>query len=269
MSVIVTPEVAQVLETSEIEMLRSRLTAIQAMDGNPMGIAIKDIGSATAFSAKNIPGPSFNTIKGLSAGDEEYIDQMIDFYNQNRIPVRFEISPGQASPDLLTYLSEQGFYQRDFHTTLYLDLSQIQDNHFDETISIRELQKNEFDLFADIYTKGFQMPAFLKESIAKNNQILYGHENWIFYLASVEKEPAGVGVLYSKNGIATLAAATTLPEYRNRGIQSAIIKNRMLKALEQDCKLLVGQARFGSVSQNNMERAGMKIAYTKSIWVKK
>ena len=34
------------------------------------------------------------------------------------------------------------------------------------------------------------------------------------------------------------------------------------------CELIVGQARFGSISQNNMERAGMKIAYTKAIWTK-
>ena len=40
----------------------------------------------------------------------------------------------------------------------------------------------------------------------------------------------------------------------------------MKTAIESNCTLIVGQARFGSGSQNNMERAHMKIAYTKSIW---
>ncbi|MEH7236716.1 GNAT family N-acetyltransferase [Bacillus sp. JJ1562] len=266
---VVTKTLAQTLETSEIEVLKSRLTAIQAIEGNPMGVEIEQFGNATAFSVKNIPGPSFNTVKGLLDGDEEYIEPIINFYKQKDIPVRFELTPGHVSTDLLTYLSNKGFYQHDFHTTLYSELTSQNETGNHSKIAIRELQKDEFDLYAEIYVKGFGMPAFLKDSVAQNNQILYDHENWTFYLASIEDQPVGIGVLFTKNGIGTLASATTLPEYRNRGIQTALIEQRMQKALEQNCRWIVGQARFGSVSQNNMERAGMRIGYTKAIWIMK
>ena len=254
------------METSEIEVLKSRLKAIQAIEGNPMDVEIEHFGNATAFSVKNIPGPSFNTVKGLSDGDEDYVEQIIRFYKQKDIPVRFELTPGHVSSELLTYLSNKGFYQHDFHTTLYSDSLSQTSNH--SKILIRELHKDEFDLFAEIYTKGFGMPAFLREGVAQNNQVLYGTD-WTFYLASIDNTPAGIGVLFTKNGVGTLAAATTLPDFRNHGIQTALIDQRMQKALEKDCRLIVGQARFGSVSQNNMERAGMRIGYTKAIWVMK
>ncbi|MBD3109247.1 GNAT family N-acetyltransferase [Bacillus sp. AGMB 02131] len=262
---------AERLETSEIDTLRSRLMEIEKIDGNAMGVHIQEFGNATAFSVKNIPGPSFNTVKGLKQGDEEQIERIIEFYRQKEIPVRIELTPAHASSELLTCLSKAGFYHNDFHTTLYSHLPKDEEpNQINEQkIMIRKLESNEFDIFAEIYTKAFQMPSFLKSGVAKNNEILYHNKHWTFYIADYENEPAGIGVLFIKDGIANLAAAATLPELRNKGIQSALIRERINEAKLQDCDFIVGQARFGSVSQNNMEREGLAIAYTKAIWVGK
>lgn len=261
-------ELAKIVEQAEIDCLSSRLTAIQEIAGNPMGVEIQQFGNATAFSVQNIPGPSFNTVKGLQNEDRDYIEQIIDFYNEKKIPIRFELTPAHVSSELLTYLNELGFYQCDFHTTLFNSISNY-DFTSNSGVSIRKIKEDEFDIFADIYTRGFQMPSFLKEGVAQNNSILFNKEGWTFYLASVDGEAAGIGVLYQKNGIATLAAAATSPEHRNKGIQSTLINERMNKAIVDNCQLVVGQAKFGSTSQRNMERQGMKIAYTKAIWVKK
>lgn len=267
MSLILTKELAQTIEHSEVDALYSRLTAMQAIEGNPMGVDIQRFGNATAFSVKNIPGPSFNTVKGLIEGDEQFVDQLIDFYSEREIPVRFELTPAHASSDLFAHLRQAGFYQSDFHTSLYGSLTQNSVS-VDERITIRRIESYEFDLFAEIYAQAFQMPAFLQSGIAQNNAILHGNDHWTFYLASVGDEPAGIGVLFVKGGIATLAAAATVPHLRNKGVQQALIQQRIQQAATLHSRLVVGQARFGSVSQNNMERAGLKIAYTKAIWVR-
>ncbi|GAA0471451.1 GNAT family N-acetyltransferase [Alkalibacillus silvisoli] len=269
MSLVANKELAFRLEDSEIETVRSRLTEVKKIEGNPMGVDIQEFGNATAFSVKNIPGPSFNTVKGLKEGDENQIERIIDFYKEKEIPVRFELTPAHTSSELLTSLSEAGYYQHDFHTTLYVSTSNGLATSYAPKITIRELKGNEFDTFAEIYTKGFQMPAFLKNGVAQNNEILYDIENWTFYLASYDNEPAGIGVLFMKDDIATLAASATLPNFRNKGIHSALIKHRINQAKREKCDVIVGQAKFGEVSQNNMERAGMKVAYTKAIWVRK
>jgi len=232
-----------------------------------MGVDIQRFGNATAFSVRNIPGPSFNTVKGLTDGDEQFVDQLIEFYSAREIPVRFELTPAHASPDLLAHLQQAGFYQTDFHTSLYGSLTQNAVT-VDERITIRGLESHEFDLFAKIYAQGFQMPSFLQSGIAQNNAILHDNHYWNFYLASVEDEPAGIGVLFVKDGIATLAAAATVPHLRNKGVQNALIQQRIQHAATLHSGLVVGQAKFGSVSQNNMERAGLNIAYTKAIWVR-
>ena len=269
MTLVLNQELAERIEQSEIDCLHSRLTAIQQIQGNPMGVEIQQFGHATAFSVKNIPGPAFNTVKGLRAGDESYIEEILDFYKQKEIPARFEIAPANTSSELLTCLSKAGYYHHDFHTTLFKPLSVENKIEDQPKLSIRKLEKEEFDTFADIYVKGFGMPDFLKNGVAQNNKILYDSEHWTFYLAIYENEPAGIGVLFTKNGIATLAAAATVPSLRNKGIQSALIKQRIEEASEKDCSLIIGQSRFGSVSQNNMEKAELQVAYTKAIWIGK
>lgn len=270
MTVVVNKELGFRLENAEIDALCSRLTAIQGISGNPMGVEIQKFGDATAFSVTNIPGPSFNTVKGLTANDEKYVEKIIRFYKEKEIPVRFELTPAHVSPDLLTYLNTLGFYQLDFHTSLYKGTdSMLSEEKVEPQISIRELEIDEFDAFAEIYTNGFQMPSFLQNGVAQNNKILYNNPNWTFYLASIDNVPAGVGVLFIKDRIATLAAAATVPSLRKNGIQSALIKKRIHQAYLEQCDLIAGQAKFGSTSQTNMEKAGMKIAYTKAIWVKR
>ncbi|EOG8710146.1 GNAT family N-acetyltransferase [Bacillus cereus] len=266
MSTIMTINTAQEIENAEIHMLSSRLEALQAIKENPMQVQIEQFGSATAFSSKVIAGPAFNTIKGIT--NTTQIDEIISYYQSLQIPCRFEITPAQGTAELFQYLSEKGFYQSSFHTALYStpreDPSLVPSN-----ISVRKLKENEFDVFADIYVRGFNMPSFTKDGVRQNNEILYDKPGWHFFIAEVQNIPAGIGVLYINKGVASLAASATLPEFQRKGCHTALIQKRIKTAIESNCHLIVGQARFGSGSQNNMERAHMKIAYTKSIWTAK
>ena len=266
MSTIMTINTAQEIENAEIHMLSSRLEALQAIKENPMQVQIEQFGSATAFSSKVIAGPAFNTIKGIT--NTTQIDEIISYYQSLQIPCRFEITPAQGTAELFQYLSEKGFYQSSFHTALYStpreDPSLVPSN-----ISVRKLKENGFDVFADIYVRGFNMPSFTKDGVRQNNEILYDKPGWHFFIAEVQNIPAGIGVLYINKGVASLAASATLPEFQRKGCHTALIQKRIETAIESNCHLIVGQARFGSSSQNNMERAHMKIAYTKSIWTAK
>ncbi|EWG11326.1 hypothetical protein [Cytobacillus firmus] len=89
-------------------MLHSRLTAIKNPDGNPMGVEIIRIGRTTAFTVRNIPGPSFNLVKGFNEADAEALNQIINFYQGKEIPIRLEITPSNGSSNLLKMLHQRG-----------------------------------------------------------------------------------------------------------------------------------------------------------------
>lgn len=246
MSTIMTLNAAQEIENAEIHMLSSRLKALQALAENPMQVQMKKFGSATAFSSKIIAGPAFNTVKGITNTDE--LDEIISYYQSLQIPCRFEITPAQGTAELFQYLSQKGFYQSSFHTALY-SIPREDPSLLPANISVRQLKENEFHIFADIYVRGFNMPSFTKDGVRQNNEILYNKPGWHFFIAEFQNTPASIGVLYINNGVASLGASATLPEFQRKGCHTALIQKRIETAIEFNCKLIVGQARFGSVTK--------------------
>ncbi|MFF2178370.1 GNAT family N-acetyltransferase [Lysinibacillus sp. NPDC058147] len=264
---IITKNLANHLEETEIKMFESRLNAIKEIQNNAMGVEIGQFEGVYAFSIKNIPGPSYNVVKGNSLGSENTIDKILSFYRTREIPVRFDLAPQYINATSLQKLHNAGLYQSDFHATLYCELNEeTVEKTKNSCIKLRQIKEDEFDRYGNIYVEGFGMPAFLAEGVAINNQVLYDKPGWSFYIASLQGEDVGIGSLYINDGTAILAASAVKPIARNQGIHQALIQFRINEALQQNCSLMIGHAKFASISQNNMERCGLRMAYTKSIW---
>ncbi len=60
----------------------------------------------------------------------------------------------------------------------------------------------------------------------------------------------------AQGGVALLFSAGTLPQYRGRGIQAALLSARLQVAHEQDAALAAVDVTPGSVSERNVVRAG-------------
>jgi hypothetical protein len=68
------------------------------------------------------------------------------------------------------------------------------------------------------------------------------------------------------DGVALLAGASTIPEWRHRGAQGALLQSRLDYAVQAGCDLAMIGAEPGSASQRNAERQGFRIAYTRIKW---
>jgi GNAT superfamily N-acetyltransferase len=62
------------------------------------------------------------------------------------------------------------------------------------------------------------------------------------------------------------AGAATVPELRRRGLQAALLEERMRYASDHGCDLAMMVAEAGSLSQRNAERQGFRVAYTRLKW---
>ena len=56
--------------------------------------------------------------------------------------------------------------------------------------------------------------------------------------------------------------------HRGKDVQTALLQKRIQVAIEKGAKYVTSEAAFGSPSHRNMERAGLKLAYTKALWMK-
>jgi GNAT superfamily N-acetyltransferase len=85
-----------------------------------------------------------------------------------------------------------------------------------------------------------------------------------FFLAFVDGEAAGGGVVSAYKGVGGLFGASTLPTLRRRGVQAALLNARLAWARDQSCDLVASIAQPGSASHRNIERSGFRVAYTRT-----
>jgi ribosomal protein S18 acetylase RimI-like enzyme len=69
-------------------------------------------------------------------------------------------------------------------------------------------------------------------------------------------------------GIAQFTGAATKPAHRRRGIQTALLAARLADAAAAGCDLAVITTSPGTKSQQNAQRQGFDLLYTRAILVR-
>lgn len=124
------------------------------------------------------------------------------------------------------------------------------------------------DDFGNTYIRAWQVEAWLAPTLRSYIELWPSVPGWTLYLARQGTVPVGVGVSFDNGKVAYLADAATIPEYRRRGVQGALIMQRIADARQTSARFAFSRAEFGTASQRNLERAGLQSRYMVSIWTK-
>lgn len=263
---VMTEALAREIERAEIDYVTSRIRSIGERSGNPEGVDIRSFGKATAFYIKTMPWRTFNCVMGLGPEDTDKLDDILAFYRERERGFDLQINPAGASHELLKELAGRGLYQAAFHSVLY-GLPKREMPVLPDGIRIVEVQdEQEFDRYAEIHCIASGMSAVHKHHFVSNNIGLLHRPGWKLFLGYYEDNPAAVGVMHLSGRIASCTLAATVPEFRGRGLQTALLHRRLYEAGRAGCELVTAQAAFGGTSQRNMERAGLRVAWTRAVW---
>src|SRR5215510_7656345 len=85
----------------------SRMTVLERLPGNPIGIAYRRIGETAVALMSRLP--SFSRVVGLRFGDERHIEPLIHWYREHGIRPTFEMVPGHYDAGLGRELTRLGF----------------------------------------------------------------------------------------------------------------------------------------------------------------
>jgi GNAT superfamily N-acetyltransferase len=88
------------------------------------------------------------------------------------------------------------------------------------------------------------------------------------YVALHDGVIAGGAGLRMAEGVAQLAGAATAPAHRRRGVQTALLSARLADAATAGCDVAVITTQPGSKSQQNAQRRGFDLLYTRAVLVK-
>ena len=200
-------------------------------------------------------------------GDRE-LGTLEAFFRERGAEVHHEVCP-LAETSLLALLNQRGYQPLELSTVLFrpiepgLELAAPSD----PSIRVRLIQSGEDSLWAQTAARGWMdvAPEYF-DYITELGPVNAERTNTLCFLAESDDEPIAAGGLSLFGGVALLAGASTIPEWRNRGAQRALLQARLRYGAEQGCDLAMMVAAPGSASQRNAERQGFRIAYTRTKW---
>jgi GNAT superfamily N-acetyltransferase len=193
------------------------------------------------------------------------LDTIERFFLDRGAEVLHEVSPhaGAAALDLLC---ARQYRPIEISNVMYRAVEKLASEERGG-IQVRVTGTDEARIWAAVNAQGWthEHPE-LADFLEQHGVISAAREQSPCFLAEIEGEPGATGSLWIHDGVALFAGAATIPQMRRRGLQAALLQERMRYAFEHGCDLAMMVAEAGSESQRNAERKGFQIAYTRIKW---
>lgn len=245
-------------------------------------IAARDLVRFGAIAASLYPGPGAETLLvgggaalwmgedsplnmacGLGMDREvtaDDLDALESFFARHDSPCSIAICP-LADHSLGIALAGRGYSITGFENVLILPLSEF-DTPPGE-VRVAEVSGDALRSWERTVACGFSGTGVITPAEERLAHVIANDERARYFMAWIDDVPVGTGELVITDGVGWLSADSTLPEYRGRGVQSAIQIARLAAAAGAGCELAVTESLPGSASMRNMERRGFRVAYTR------
>jgi hypothetical protein len=204
-----------------------------------------------------------------SAGDFEAIER---FYHERGAEVFHEVCP-LADSSLLPLLGDRGYRPVEFSTVMYRSvhagaLPDRRDEPGGSQVQVRLIEPGEEDVWARTAALGWRDVApELFDYILQIGSINARRPSASCFLAHQGGQPIAAAALCLIEGVALMGGACTLPAWRNRGAQRALLDYRLRYGSQHGCDIAMMTAQEpGGASQRNAERHGFHIAYNRLNW---
>ncbi|HMT07784.1 MAG TPA: hypothetical protein PKA82_07240 [Pyrinomonadaceae bacterium] len=199
----------------------------------------------------------------------EYLDEIEEFYSERDSSVFHEISP-MIDASHMELLSSRGYQPIELTSVMYRELAggvTKRERHAD--LTTRVIEPSEVELWARTSADAWKTEhEALGEFMFNFGAVSAQCAGSFPYIAELAGVPIATGMLFSYDDICMLAGASTVPEGRNKGAQTALLNDRLNFAASHGCKLATMGASPGSTSQKNAQKNGFHIAYTRTKWQK-
>jgi GNAT superfamily N-acetyltransferase len=251
-------------ELGEREAFRSFLA------GQPQA----EIGGALCICFEPTPGSAmFNRALGLglaAPATEADLDEIEAFFADRGLAYGVPLTPDAQPAALPRWLEARGF-QRGYAWTKFsrgAEPASDLDHLLETTLRVEEVAAGRAGVFADVFLQAYGAPEVTRPALER----VPGTAGWRCFVAFDGDEPAATGALFVAGNVGWLGAAGTLPEYRRRGAQGALLAARIAAGREAGCETLVtetGEPIDGKPggSYRNLVRAGFEPVYVRQNYV--
>lgn len=255
-------ELAREIELAEAEAAVGCAEMMRTMQPESAGAVDRIAGGYAVYCG---PGNPITQAVGLGlqnpvSGDE--FNQLEAFYFDRKEPVRVETCP-LVDASLIEHFRDRSYHVSEFSNVMVRPVGDGANGSLPTGLEIRLVARDELDLWVMTVAQGFAENYPVTQELLSVMKMFALAKNTECYLASFAGRVAGGATLATRGRIAGLFGASTLPEFRKRGVQTALLDVRMRRAAETGCELAMSLAQPGSISQRNITRQGFQTLYTR------
>lgn len=259
-----------------VERMEIDFCALLARVGEPGGGTVLDVAGGRAVCS--VPGAPMNKVLGLGLGytvTDADLDAIEAFYDERESPIQIELCP-LVSSDLPTRLSERGYQLKGFENELARTLPARVAVNGEMPVDVSQ-GDGDVEAWLRVTREGFASPDNPATTLVPPSpdtvhvigEIMrrFVHHDIVRYLARIDGVPAGAAGSTIIDGVLGIFGTATLPAYRRRGAQAAVVA-RALRDANGRADLAIATTEPGSVSQRTFERLGFQVLYTRAILVR-
>lgn len=235
-----------------------------------LGLRLDEIETALVSISTAEPSPLLNRALGLGVerpASRDSIDAIAKHFRERGVERYYlHVHPEAQPAELRSWVEAAGFekdrgwmkFERDVEPA-----ANVQSN-----LSVLRIDATDADDFGAIVAEGFGMQPASGALLAA----VVDQPDWFCYLAFYGVTPAAAAAMFVNDDAAYFGWAATHPDFRRRGAQSALLRQRVVDALELDCQVMfteTGEAVQGEPqhSCNNIQRAGFEPCYLRENFV--
>jgi len=261
------------IERAEAQLITAWNDIVRLRREDATSFAIPVGGGVASYGEPDSP---INKVAGLGFAelpDQADFEKIEHAYAERGAPVHAEVA-GLADPALLDLLAGRGYRLVSFENVLGRVLGDAVEPVAPPGIEVRPSGDEELDTWVAVDVEASLHPDTQgvpwQEEFSR--EVLENAERDAAalvqrYLATVDGIPAGAGSMRIAEGIAQLTGAGTAPAFRRRGIQNALLAARLADATAAGCDIAVITVQPGSKSQQNAQRHGFDLLYTRAVLV--
>jgi GNAT superfamily N-acetyltransferase len=208
---------------------------------------------------------------------DESFDALEDQYFRAGASARAEVAT-LADPAFARRLTGRGYILNGFENVLALPIEPVMRENPRVPPGVTIEQASDQRSFMDVMIDGFESPdtgvvsapgeQFPRAALERTFEDMAGARGFVRYVAVLDGEVAGGATMRLFEGIAQLCGAATRPRFRRRGLQTAMLHLRLREAAAAGCDVAVLTTEPGSKSQENGQRAGFALLYSRAVLIK-
>ena len=256
-----TPQLIARVERFQARFHAACMSALADLPGNPFGVEVRRFGSGDGVACKVLHSSlrGKNRVQGFSVADIDGLDDLLSFYRAEGLPCSLTVRHGEMTEALFARLTAVGLWSAGSGTVPAIVPGGLADEDVAPDVTVRRSGPEEKELYLDLFQQAF---AGRDEADPEYRPIQWAEDalpGGARYVAEFDGRPVAMASFPIRDGVGFFGTAGVLPQYRGRGVQTALIRRRLAEAPALGCDLALGGGSMNTTTYRNFERAGLRL----------